>query len=229
MKKVFIIIPAYNEEESIENVLKQLQTLYPKFQIVVVIDGARDQTASITRKFRDVIVLEHRLNRGQGAALETGNEYARQHGADIVIHFDADGQFDPHDIPKMIEPILQGDAEIVLGSRFLGTHNASWLRELVLRGGIIFQWILTGLLLTDAHNGFRVFSKKALDGIQISQDGMAHATEIIEEIARLSLSLKEVPVSVRYFHFLQSRTHAQRSIQGSFRILNDIFKKRMVK
>ncbi len=229
MNNVFIIIPAYNEEASIGFVLQKLVALYPDLKIIVVVDGANDKTADIARTFSGITVLVHEINRGQGAALETGNEYARKNNAQMVIHFDADGQFDPTDITKMIEPVLLGRADIALGSRFLGTHNTPPSRRIFLRAGILFQWFLTGLFLSDAHNGFRVLNKKALECIRLSQDRMAHATEVIEEIAKHHLRFEEVPISIQYTKEISARPHAQKSFRGVGHILIELAKERFVR
>lgn len=229
MNTIFIIIPAYNEEASIGFVLRKLREMYPQMKIVVVSDGARDKTAFIARSFVGVTVLEHEINRGQGAALETGAEYAKRNNADAIIHFDADGQFDPSDIEKMIEPVVSGRADVSLGSRFLGNHNTPFIRRIFLRGGILFQWFLTGLLLSDAHNGFRVFNKKAFQHIKLTHDRMAHATEVIEEIAKYNLRFEEVPITVQYSRAILERPHAQKSFRGMLHILGDIAKARLVR
>lgn len=226
--KVFIIIPAYNEEAGLGRVLADLTALYKETKIVVVVDGANDHTLEVAKSFSNVVVLEHFLNRGQGAALETGNEYARNAHADFVVHFDADGQQDPKDIEKLLLPLKNDEGDIVLGSRFQGNHNTPFVRRIFLRLGILFHWFFSGIFLTDAHNGLRAMNKKALFCLRLEQDRMAHATEILSEIARHDLRYKEVPVTIRYTKASQDRPHAQKTLSGSVRIIKDLVKKRVI-
>ncbi len=225
--KVFIIIPAYNEEVTLGQVLVDLIALYKEAILVVVIDGADDRTKEIVKSF-SVICLEHFVNRGQGAALETGNEYARMCDADFVVHFDADGQHDPKDVEKLLMTLKHNDVDIVLGSRFQGKHNTPFVRRIFLRFAILFHWFFSGIFLTDAHNGLRAMNKKTLFCMNLQQDRMAHATEILSEIARHHLRYKEVPVTIRYTQSSQDRSHAQKTLSGSVRIIKDLVKKRVM-
>jgi len=166
--------------------------------IVVVDDGSSDATFDIARTF-PVWVLRHPINCGQGAALQTGIDFALSQGAHAIVTFDADGQHDPNEIPRMLEPVLSGKADIALGSRFLErTTNVPWTRRLLLRAAILFTRLTNGLKLTDTHNGFRVFSRRAAETIRIRQPQMAHASEILDQIAKYRLSYVEVPVTIRY-------------------------------
>jgi polyprenyl-phospho-N-acetylgalactosaminyl synthase len=200
--KVWIVIPAHNEAKNIGNVLQQLAALTAN--VVVVNDDSTDQTARIVSDFQ-VQLLNHLVNRGQGAALQTGTEFALQNGAEIIVHFDADGQMQIKDIVKVIDPILNNDAEIVFGSRFLtGDSKIPWTkRYFILLPAKLFNWVFTGVRLTDAHCGFRALSKKAALAIEIRQDGMAHATEIMDQVRLLNLRYQEVPVEIIYNEYGQ--------------------------
>lgn len=198
--KIFIIIPCYNEAENISAVLR---SVLPYGIPVVVDDGSKDQTAKIASQ-NGAMVLRHIVNRGMGAALETGNRYAYNNGADIAVHFDGDGQHSAEEIPRIIRPIIEGGADVVLGSRFLKENNTPFIKKwLILKTAIFFQNFLLKVKLTDAHNGFRALSAKALGKINLRQDGMAHATEIIEQIVKLGIKHVEAPVTVSYKEFGQ--------------------------
>lgn len=194
--QVWVVIPAFNEEKSIGRVVAEVKKYAPN--IIVVNDGSVDKTAEVGRE-AGAEIIDHIINRGQGAALKTGFNYALGRGAEIIVTFDADGQFLPSEIPGLIRPIAEGEADAVLGSRFI-TNNSKipLIRKLVLKSAILFTRITTGLGLSDAHNGFRAFSRKAIELIDLKQDHMAHASEILHEIKRLGLKYKEVPVTVRY-------------------------------
>lgn len=223
MKKpiVVAVIPAYNEEKRIQTVLQNITSYVSK--IIVVDDGSTDNTfsKSIGKK---VITISHMCNLGQGAALQTGFEYAKNLGADIVITFDADGQFSAKDIPIIVNPILRNEADIVLGSRFLGSvENISFIKILILKLGILFTYIFSSIKLSDTHNGFRAFNKRALANITLTQNGMAHASEIIDLIKYHNLRYVEVPVTVTYDRYTKKKGQRYSNIFNI--ILNLLFNK----
>lgn len=193
--KPYIIIPAFNEGKRIGSVLNKVK----KYGTVVVIDdGSKDDTADVAQK-AGVIVLQHAVNLGQGAALETGFEYARRKNAQLVVTYDADGQHDATEIPKLVAPIVKNKADIALGSRFLGaTVDMPVVKRLTLQFGIYFVYLLSGIKLTDTYNGFRAMNNKALHAIHLTHNRMAHPAELIELIARHKLRYSEVPVTITY-------------------------------
>lgn len=193
---IFVIIPAFNEEKRIGKVVEEVEKFVDT--IVVVDDGSTDQT-SLRIVSKKAVVLRHPFNLGQGAAIQTGLEYAKKNKAEVVITFDADGQFRPSEISRVVEPIIKDQMEVVLGSRFLGkSKNIPLSRLITLKLGVIFTRIFSGLNLSDTYNGFRAFSSKALDKINITQNRMAHASEIIELVKINQLKFVEVPVTITY-------------------------------
>lgn len=194
--KIVAVVAAYNEERALGKVV---QDLLPHVSSVVVVnDGSKDNTAAVA-KMAGATVISHFVNRGQGAALETGNRYALKIGADIIVHFDADGQHSITDLPKFIAPLQAGVVDMVLGSRFLGNVvDLPWSRRVVLQLGLLFVRTYSGLKLTDAQNGYRAFSRGAAEKIRITEDGMAHASQILDKIAELKLRYVEVPVTITY-------------------------------
>jgi glycosyltransferase involved in cell wall biosynthesis len=144
-------------------------------------------------------VLRHVVNRGQGAALQTGIQFALLRGAGVVVTFDADGQHRVQDVESMVAPILRGECEITLGSRFLGgTEDIPASRRRMLRLAVLFTRIVNRVNVTDAHNGLRAFSRRAAEQINITLDRMAHASELIDQIRASGLGFREVPVQIRY-------------------------------
>ena len=205
--RVFIVIAAYNEARAIATVVSELLPTYPN--VIVVDDGSADETARCAAG-AGAIVLKHLLNRGQGAALQTGISYALLHGAEYVVTFDADGQHSPADLPSMLAPIVAGQVDICLGSRFLGKSTDMPLsRRLVLKGAILFTRITSGMRLSDTHNGFRAFSRKAAQKVDIQLDRMAHASELIDQVRTSGLPYREIPVHIRYTDY--SLAKGQRS------------------
>ncbi len=198
-KDMWFILAAYNEEKSVEKTIKNLQK-EGYFNLVVIDDGSHDKTFEKAKK-AGAIVLKHRVNLGQGAALRTGTDYALKHGAKYIIHFDSDGQHRVEDISAMITPVLKGKVDITLGSRYLDKSMKTKMplkRTIYLKGGLIFTRILSGLKLTDTHNGFRAMNRKTAKKLEITQDEMEHASEILELIARRKIKYKEVPVIIKY-------------------------------
>ena len=194
--RTVIVIPAFNEAESIRAVVESVREC--GFETVVVDDGSDDATTSRARA-AGAMVLQHAVNRGYGAALTTGSEWALQKGYDIIVHFDADGQHDAQEIEALIEPIRSGEADATIGSRFLGeSRSMPWSRKLAIKLAIQFTRVLSGVLLTDAHNGFRAFSAAGFQSLGCREDGMAYASEVVEKAARRNLRLREVPVTVTY-------------------------------
>lgn len=194
--EVFIVIAAYNEEKKIGSVLRELKKSYKN--IIVVDDGSKDNTYDVSLKEK-VTVLRHVINRGQGAALKTGIDYALRKDADIIVTFDADGQFLASEISKIIRPVEKREADVSLGSRFLGkTINMPILKKIVLKLGVFVVFVLYGIKVTDSQCGFRALSKNAARKIRITSNGMEHAGEIFWEIVRNNLSYKEIPITVIY-------------------------------
>lgn len=210
-----IVIPAFNEEKSIGRVIRGLFEHGLK-DVVVVDDGSSDDTSIIAGQ-AGAMVLKHVINRGQGAALETGDSYARLINSELVVHFDADGQFNPDDIQKAIDFMMGKQLDVLLGSRFLDNRsNIPCLKKhFILPIGRWINFLFTGCMLTDAHNGFRILSRKALEKIVITQDGMAHNTEIVKQIKKNRLRYAEFPVEVRYSEYGQG-------LGGGIRIIQDL-------
>lgn len=194
---VYIVIAAYNEEKNVAKVVKNLQKNSYN-NIIVVDDGSKDCTSKEAER-AGATVLRHIINRGQGAALQTGITYALRQKADIIVTFDADGQHKATDIKRLIKPIEQKKVDVCLGSRFLkNTNNAPAMRKIILKAGALSMKIFYGLRLTDSHNGFRALSRKAAKKIYLKADGMEHASEIIEQIAEHKLKYKEIPNTITY-------------------------------
>lgn len=194
---IWVVIPAYNEARRLDGVLKALAQR--RVTVVVVDDGSRDNTSAVALAQEGVWVLRHVVNLGQGAALQTGIDFALYHGAEVIVTFDADGQHDAADLDRLIEPILRGQADVALGSRFLGrAEGIPWTRRLLLKAAVWFTRWTTRLRVTDTHNGLRAFSRRAAALLRITQNRMAHASEILDQVRMHGLSYVEVPVTIRY-------------------------------
>jgi glycosyltransferase involved in cell wall biosynthesis len=194
--RLIAVVPAYNESATVGDVVRQLASA--GLDVVVIDDGSTDGTAEALAG-APCTVVRHLINRGQGAALQTGIRFALIDGADIIVTFDADGQHDAADIPALVSPIARGECDVTLGSRFLGrAADMPATRRVMLKAGILFTRVVSGVRLTDVHNGVRAFSRSAAADLRLLSDGMQHASEIVDEISRLGLRFREVPVTVRY-------------------------------
>lgn len=216
---VFVVIPAFNAEAKIREIV--LGLLERSFLVVVVDDGSRDQTFVESQK-AGAFVMRHVVNRGQGAALATGVMYALEQGADIIVHFDADGQHRAEDAQTMIERLAQNDVDVVLGSRVLGGMKFDGLDKLKLHGKRFVERVFTGVALTDVHNGLRVMNRRAAELIHISHDRMAHATEIISEIQRHRLRCVEFPVVTPYTEYSRANSSNKHFLKASIKIVRDL-------
>ena len=195
---IWVIVPAYNEAPRLHAVLRDLVDSDLDLEIVVVDDGSRDATRGVAAT-HPVWIVRHPINCGAGAALRTGLHFALVHGAGIIVTFDGDGQHDAADLPQLVEPILAGRADVSLGSRFLGrTVGMPLARRLLLYGARVFTRIFSDVQISDPHIGLRAMSRHAAERIRIEQDGMAHASEIVEQLRRQQLRWCEVPVTIRY-------------------------------
>jgi glycosyltransferase involved in cell wall biosynthesis len=191
----WVVIAAYNEERRIVTVLDELLQVAPN--VVVVDDGSLDGTSTAVLS-RPAWLVAHPVNLGQGAALQTGIEFALARGARFVVTFDADGQHRPDDLPALIGALDTG-VDFALGSRFLGAaEGIPTSRRILLKLAVLFTRLLSGVTLTDAHNGLRAMTRRGAERINIRFNRMEHASEIIDQVAASGLRYVEVPVVVRY-------------------------------
>ena len=222
---ILVIVPAYNEREVIRKTLSEL--LAAGYKVLLIDDASTDAMAESVKDL-SIHYIRHSVNLGQGAALMTGMTFAPKHDFDVVIHFDGDGQHRVEDIPTMLKPVLSQEADIVLGSRFLGEKKQAeipWRRKTLLKIAIWVNALFTGLWLSDAHNGFRVLNRKAFSAIKLRENRMAHATEILSEIRRHHLKYMEVPVTIRYSDYARNKGQ---SGWNAFNILSDLILSRFL-
>lgn len=219
--KILVLIPAYNEELTIKSVIKEVKAT--GFDVLVVDDGSHDKTVEVLQN-SGAVVLVHKINRGQGAAIKTGIEYAKINNYEIVVFFDADGQMKATEIKNIITPLIQENFEVVLGSRFLGqAKNIPLAKLITLKLALLFTKITTGLRLTDTHNGFQAWKISALNKINLVQDRQAYASELLQEISENKIKYKEIPVTISYTEYSKSKGQ---SIFNAFNIIWDLIIKR---
>lgn len=216
MTKVHFIIPAFNEEHSIFEVVTEV--VQAGYAVIVVDDCSADATKVLAQR-AGACVLRHQINLGQGAALQTGIEYALETGAEILVTFDSDGQHRLVDAEKLIACIKTGQTDIAIGSRFLGIEalNMPTHKKWLLKLATIFTQLITQTRVTDAHNGLRAFTADFAKTLDITHNGMAHATEIIFKTK--GYRYQEIPVQIIYSQY--SLNKGQKSL-NSINILIDL-------
>jgi polyprenyl-phospho-N-acetylgalactosaminyl synthase len=203
-RNVWIIVPAFNEAGVIGDVISDLRSVFA--HVVCVDDGSGDDTGDIALR-AGAHLVRHPVNLGQGAAIQTGVEYARrQPGAQVFATFDGDGQHRVKDVLKMIDRLGVGDVDIVIGTRFgQGVSRPPLLKRVVLQTAARLSPRGRKLGLTDTNNGLRVFNKTVADGLDITMIGMSHATEFVMLIAENRWRVAEEPVEVLYTEYSQSK------------------------
>lgn len=221
----YVIIPVYNEESVIADVVKVVAESFGN--IVCVNDGSRDHSSEKILT-TSALLVNHPINLGQGAAIQTGIEYAlKDPNAQYFVTFDADGQHDLEDVKKMLDYIRKEGVDVVLGSRFLGgSQNMTRLKKAVLKAAVKFSNFTTGLSLTDAHNGLRVFNRKVAENLDITMPDMAHASEIIHRIAEHEFKYKELPVTITYTDYSKAKGQ---SIMNAVNITFDVLLQKVTK
>jgi polyprenyl-phospho-N-acetylgalactosaminyl synthase len=229
--QVYVVIAAYNEAAVIARVIGEVKRA--GYRVVIVDDGSRDETAAVARA-AGAVVLKHPFNLGQGAALQTGIEYALAQAAEVeraveraevIVTFDADGQHRVADIARLVEALAAERADFVLGSRFLGhSPNLPSLRRLLLQAATFFTRLTTGLQLTDTHNGLRAMTRRGAAAIRLRQNRMAHASEFLSQVAASGLRYVERPVTIEYTAYSLAKGQ---NMRDAILILLDLFARRL--
>jgi polyprenyl-phospho-N-acetylgalactosaminyl synthase len=220
--QMYVVIPAYNEGPVISRVVSEVKRA--GYAVVVVDDGSSDATAEEARA-AGAGVITHPFNLGQGAALQTGIDYAVMQGAEVIVTFDADGQHRVSDIARLAEALVQERADFALGSRFLGqAPNLPPLRRLLLHAATAFTRLTTGLQVTDTHNGLRAMTRRGAAAIRLRQNRMAHASELLTQIAASRLRYVERPVTIEYTAYSLAKGQ---SLGDAVLILLDLFARRL--
>jgi len=215
---IYILVPAFNEALVVRSVLESLLKL--PYQVIFIDDGSTDGTEAAVKGL-PIHYVRHHINMGQGAALQTGFNYARRRNAEMVICFDADGQHDPNDIPLLLAPLISQEADIVFGSRFIkgAVTNISVGRKLLIKVARMVNFLFTGMWLSDAHNGLRALNQEALAQVKLLENHSAHASEFLFQAKKWNWKWKEVPVHIHYSNY--SRRKGTKPVSG-FRIFIDL-------
>jgi glycosyltransferase involved in cell wall biosynthesis len=215
------ILPAYNEEISIGSVV--LHARQHVDNVVVVDDGSKDRTAEVA-ELAGAEVIRHPRNMGKGAALKTGFNYAGRNGTTVIVTMDSDGQHDPEDIPKLMAPIIKGEADIVNGSRYIygNGKNTPLYRRIGQNVLDNFTNFNCGLHITDTQSGFRAFARHTLPVFRFESRGLEIESEMLVDAAKAGLTIKEVEVGVRYDVDCSSENSLSHGLKVMSRMLHDM-------
>lgn len=196
--KLSVIIPVYNEEETIEKVIKKVEAVRINKEIIIVNDGSTDRTGEILKKYEKKHKLIHKENEGKGSAVIRG---LKESTGNIIIIQDADLEYDPSDYPKIINPIMKGESEVVYGTRIFANKGNLKKQKFTYASHYIGNKILTvltnvlyGTKLTDMETGYKAFTKKALKGITLTAKGFELEPEITSKILKKGIKIKEMPI-----------------------------------
>ena len=212
--KVTIGIPAFNEEKNIAKMIVKLKKIYD--EIIVCNDGSTDLTGEIAENL-GVIVINHKQNLGYGAGINSIIKKSKEIDTDILVTFDADGQHKVEDVKKVIEPIKNGDADLVIGSRFLSKTKEKIPEYRKIGINIITKVTNAGLKkkITDSQSGFRAYSKDLISKLDISDMGMGISTEILIKTNSLGFRIAEIPITILY----EGKTSTQNPISHGTSVL----------
>lgn len=223
---VSILIPAYNEEDSIERTIAEVKKLNLNKEIIVIDDGSRDATVAIAKQIEGIKLIEHGINKGRGSAIKNGISNSK---GEIICTQDADMEQLPSDIPRLIQPILDKKAYAVFGSRFKNPKNSAsstWLRIwgnkfFAFLGNLLFQQELT-----DVYCGSKCYRKKVFECIHLESNGFEQEVEILAKLSKHKFKIVEIPIEYSFRTQGVSKMKIKDGIIGSYTILKYFFKTR---
>ena len=227
-KNIAIVIPVYNEGIVVKGVIEDLKIKRPHDIIIAIDDGSSDDSLKVLKSIKDIYVLSHDANLGQGAALQTGIEMARLLNVKYVVTFDSDGQHSSDDIEKFYLDIKENNLDIIMGSRFLkdSSSNFSKFKKYFLKLSTYFTYLMSGIKLSDSHNGFRIIDIKNNPKFELLHNGMSHASEVVDLVNELNMKYKEKACTIIYTDYSKAKGQ---SISNSINIVLEIFTQRLTK
>jgi glycosyltransferase involved in cell wall biosynthesis len=220
---VSVVVPAHNEEESIGEVLKRIEKLRGSLlmEVIVVDDGSTDRTAEVAKRFPYVQLISHRKSRGKGAALKTGLKHAK---GKIIVFQDADFEYLPEDIPALLKPLITDQADVVYGNRFRSRPNGmSFAHYIGNRVLSLTTRILFKKRLTDMMTGYKVFTRKVLEDIQLTEDDFKIEAEISAKVLKNGWRVAEVPISYSYRRAGIAKIDWKDGINSMFKLIEERF------
>lgn len=219
LRKTAVVIPIYNEAAAIVDVIDEVRSTGLK-NIIIVDDGSSDDTRMILSQL-PVHYLKHSINRGKGAAVQTGITYAKLNGYEIIVTMDGDGQHDSKDCLQLITKIQNG-YDVALGTRMSNPKGMPLTRKIANHMANLLVFFMFGIRVSDSQSGFRAYGKKAIDKFRVVYDKYEFDTVILQHLVKYGLSYTEVPINVRYTRYSMSKKNKQNFINGVKTTLNII-------
>ncbi len=228
VSKIAVIIPAYNEAESIAQVIQDVQNAFKskayKYTVVVVDDGSKDSTASIALD-SGAYVIRHIINTGSGGATATGLSYAQQKGYDAAATLDADGQHDAADVLKGVRLIEKEGHDLLIGSRLINRRGMSRVKRLGNKGLTFITYVLFGVNTTDSQSGLRIFSRRALNELRWKTSGYEFCSEMLWRAKQQKLDIGEYPIRAIYTDYSKSKGQNN---WNAFNIIKSLVRRRLL-
>ncbi|WP_433744887.1 glycosyltransferase family 2 protein [Falsibacillus pallidus] len=233
-EKILIIVPAYNEEEAIAGTIKKLQALkqtIPTLDVCIINDGSKDRTAEIVKSYPDVTLLDLPYNLGIGGAVQSGYKYAYKNDYDVAVQFDADGQHNEEDLLAVIKPILSGECDMCIGSRFV--EKTDYVGNPLRRLGIMYfeflLYVLTRKKYTDATSGYRAINQKVIKMFAFDYPKDYPEPEVILFLHRRKMKIKEISVNMKQRQGGTSSITPFKSIYYMFKVTLSILMQKLIK
>jgi glycosyltransferase involved in cell wall biosynthesis len=214
--KVIAAIPCYNEEQFIGNVVRRVSQYVD--QVVVVDDGSRDRTAEVAEA-AGAVVVRHDANKGPGGAYKTCLQVARENGVEVLITLDGDEQHDPDELPRLLQPLLDGEADLVVGSRFLDQYKVPRYRKFGIDVITFLYNVGSKAKVVDAQSCYRGYNRKALDKLRITEDGFGFSVELLVQARKNGLRIVEAPISCIYHEASHSMNPVLHGVGVALKVL----------
>lgn len=227
MKKIGLVIPAYNEATAIGDVLKSLPKKIKDYDVLTVVinDGSTDETAQVVANFKSVTLINHILNSGAGAATRTGINYVKSQGCSTVITLDADGQHHIEDVLKIAEHSIDSTSDLIIGSRLIATQGMPWYKVVGNKGLSFITFLIFGVFVTDSQSGLKALNQNALDKIKFHINDYAFCSEIIWQAHKNKLKIEEIPIKAIYTDYSVSKGQSN---WNGFNIVGHMLKRRFM-
>lgn len=216
--KVIAAIPCYNEEQFIGDVVRRTSQYVD--QVIVVDDGSSDRTAEVAEA-AGATVIRHKVNRGPGGAYRTCLKAARDNEAEILITLDGDEQHNPDELPRLLQPLLDGEADLVVGSRFLGQYEVPRYRKVGIDIITFLYNVGSKGKVVDAQSCYRGYNRKALEGLCVTENGFGFSVELLVQARRNGLRIAEVPISCIYHEASHSMNPVTHGIEVALKVLQN--------
>ncbi|MEI6755710.1 MAG: glycosyltransferase family 2 protein [bacterium] len=228
--EIGVLLPSYNEAAALPSILRGIPSIIQqkgvsyKITPIVIDDGSSDNTRKVVLSVKGVVLIQHIINSGAGAATRTGISYLRNTNYEYGATMDADGQHSPADLEKVLRACLKGECDIVLGSRLKNTDGMPWYKVVGNRGLNFFTRILLGVSSSDSQSGLKAFNRKTIENLNYRENGYAFCSEMLWRAKKAQLTIKEVPIQAIYSEYSKSKGQSN---WNAFQIIKQMVRHRI--